>query len=93
VRGTQLRNQVIDRLWEYGAAEIHLRIGCPPLLFACLTFYQPEQQPNWPRGGPLMRFIYLQNQQALLPKRVLLTGEWLKELPKVWEQLLLSIRV
>lgn len=38
VRGTQLRNQVIDRLWEYGAAEIHLRIGCPPLLFACPYF-------------------------------------------------------
>ncbi len=38
VRETQLRNQVIDQLWEYGAAEIHLRIGCPLLLFACPYF-------------------------------------------------------
>jgi len=35
VRGTQLKNQAIEKLWRYGAKEIHVRIACPPLLFAC----------------------------------------------------------
>ena len=34
VRGTQLRDQV-ERLYDYGAKEIHMRIACPPLLYAC----------------------------------------------------------
>lgn len=38
VRGTQLRNQVVERLWHYGAAEVHARIACPPLLFPCPYF-------------------------------------------------------
>lgn len=35
VRGTQLKNQVIQKLWRCGAKEIHVRIACPPLLFPC----------------------------------------------------------
>jgi len=35
VRGTQLRNQTVRQLWEYGAKEIHLRPACPPLMFPC----------------------------------------------------------
>jgi len=35
VRGTQLKNQAIQKLWHYGAKEIHVRIACPPLLFPC----------------------------------------------------------
>jgi len=35
VRGTQLRNQAIQKLWKYGAKEIHVRIACPPLMFPC----------------------------------------------------------
>lgn len=34
VRGTQLRD-TIRRLYEAGAAEIHMRPACPPLLYAC----------------------------------------------------------
>jgi glutamine phosphoribosylpyrophosphate amidotransferase len=34
VRGTQLKNNTID-LRESGASEVHMRIACPPLLFAC----------------------------------------------------------
>jgi amidophosphoribosyltransferase len=34
VRGTQLKDNTID-LRESGAAEVHMRIACPPLLFAC----------------------------------------------------------
>jgi amidophosphoribosyltransferase len=41
VRGTQLKDNTID-LRKSGAAEVHMRIACPPLLFACdfLNFSQ-----------------------------------------------------
>lgn len=35
VRGTQLKNQAIQKLWQCGAEEIHVRIACPPLMFPC----------------------------------------------------------
>jgi amidophosphoribosyltransferase len=35
VRGTQLRNLTIQKLWNAGAAEIHIRVACPPLMFPC----------------------------------------------------------
>jgi len=35
VRGTQLKNQAIEKLWKNGAKEIHVRIACPPLMFPC----------------------------------------------------------
>lgn len=34
VRGTQFR-KLIDKVWSYGAKEIHLRVACPPLLEPC----------------------------------------------------------
>ncbi|MDD4637689.1 MAG: amidophosphoribosyltransferase [Bacteroidales bacterium] len=34
VRGTQLRDNV-NILYGYGAKEVHMRISCPPLVFAC----------------------------------------------------------
>ena len=34
VRGTQLRDNV-KVLYEYGAKEVHTRIACPPLIYAC----------------------------------------------------------
>jgi amidophosphoribosyltransferase len=41
VRGTQLKDNTID-LRKAGAAEVHMRIACPPLLFPCdfLNFSQ-----------------------------------------------------
>ena len=36
VRGTQLKNFTIQKLWQNGAKEIHLRIACPPLMFPCI---------------------------------------------------------
>jgi len=36
VRGTQLKNFTIKKLWECGAKEIHIRPACPPLMFPCL---------------------------------------------------------
>ncbi|HSV99190.1 MAG TPA: hypothetical protein VLI39_03395 [Sedimentisphaerales bacterium] len=36
VRGTQLKNFAIAKLWICGAKEIHVRPACPPLLFPCM---------------------------------------------------------
>ncbi|MHB9097102.1 MAG: amidophosphoribosyltransferase [Syntrophales bacterium] len=35
VRGTQLKNFTIRKLWDNGAKEIHIRPACPPLMFPC----------------------------------------------------------
>ncbi|HUW18501.1 MAG TPA: amidophosphoribosyltransferase [Sedimentisphaerales bacterium] len=35
VRGTQLKNFAIKKLWDCGARQIHLRPACPPLMFPC----------------------------------------------------------
>ncbi len=35
VRGTQLRNFTIKKLWNCGAKEVHIRVACPPLMFPC----------------------------------------------------------
>ncbi len=34
VRGTQLKD-IIARLYEYGAKEVHMRPACPPLVYSC----------------------------------------------------------
>ena len=36
VRGTQLKNYTIRKLWDNGAKEIHIRPACPPLMFPCI---------------------------------------------------------
>ncbi|MBD3179797.1 MAG: amidophosphoribosyltransferase [Candidatus Latescibacteria bacterium] len=36
VRGTQLKNYTVKKLWEAGAKEIHVRPACPPLMFPCI---------------------------------------------------------
>ena len=35
VRGTQLKNLTVRKLWNAGAAEVHVRVACPPLMFPC----------------------------------------------------------
>ncbi len=35
VRGTQLKNFAIKKLWDCGAKEVHIRAACPPLMFPC----------------------------------------------------------
>ena len=35
VRGTQLKNFTVSKLWDNGAKEIHVRPACPPLMFPC----------------------------------------------------------
>lgn len=39
VRGTQLKNYTIKKLWENGAQEIHIRAACPPLMYPCKYTY------------------------------------------------------
>jgi len=36
VRGTQLKNFTIKKLWDGGAKEVHVRPACPPLMFPCI---------------------------------------------------------
>ncbi|MBW2458095.1 MAG: amidophosphoribosyltransferase [Deltaproteobacteria bacterium] len=45
VRGTQLRD-IIQRLFDYGAKEIHMRPACPPLVHSCkyLNFSQSKSE-------------------------------------------------
>ncbi len=35
VRGTQLKNETVRKLWQAGAKELHIRPACPPLMFPC----------------------------------------------------------
>ncbi len=35
VRGTQLKNFTVNKLWDNGAKEVHVRPACPPLMFPC----------------------------------------------------------
>ncbi|MDD5495869.1 MAG: amidophosphoribosyltransferase [Candidatus Omnitrophica bacterium] len=35
VRGTQLKNFTVKKLWDNGAKEVHARPACPPLMFPC----------------------------------------------------------
>lgn len=35
VRGTQLKNFTVNKLWDAGAKEVHVRPACPPLMFPC----------------------------------------------------------
>ena len=35
VRGTQLKNFTVKKLWDRGAKEVHVRPACPPLMYPC----------------------------------------------------------
>ena len=35
VRGTQLKNFTVQKLWDNGAKEVHIRPACPPLMYPC----------------------------------------------------------
>jgi len=35
VRGTQLKNFTVKKMWDCGAKEVHVRPACPPLMFPC----------------------------------------------------------
>lgn len=45
VRGTQLQD-IIERLFDYGAKEVHMRPACPPLVYSCkfLNFSRSRSQ-------------------------------------------------
>jgi amidophosphoribosyltransferase len=35
VRGTQLKNFTVQKLWDNEAEEVHIRVACPPLMYPC----------------------------------------------------------
>lgn len=45
VRGTQLQD-IIQRVFDYGAREVHMRPACPPLVYGCkfLNFSQSRSE-------------------------------------------------
>ena len=67
VRGTQLRDNV-KVLYEYGAKEVHIRIACPPLIYAC----------------PLVGFTASKSPLELITRRIIeeLEGDADKNLEK-----------
>lgn len=67
VRGTQLRDNV-KVLYEYGAKEVHIRIACPPLIYAC----------------PFVGFTASKSPMELITRRVIqeLEGDGDKNLEK-----------
>ena len=67
VRGTQLRDNV-KILYDYGAKEVHMRIACPPLIYAC----------------PFVGFSASKNALELITRRIIkeLEGDENKNLDK-----------
>ncbi len=67
VRGTQLRDNV-KILYDYGAKEIHMRIACPPLIYAC----------------PFIGFTASKGDLELMTRRIIqeLEGDHTKNLEK-----------
>jgi amidophosphoribosyltransferase len=43
VRGTQLKNYLLTKLWNAGAKELHVRPACPALMFPCKYLYSTRQ--------------------------------------------------
>jgi len=58
VRGTQLGGNV-KRFHEYGTREVHIRISCPPLLYAC----------------PYLNFTAAQSVMELITRRIIFEFE------------------
>ncbi len=55
VRGTNMRNMVINKLQQAGAQEVHVRISCPPLIDRCpygVDFHRGELLANHYRNLP-----------------------------------------
>lgn len=46
VRGTQLKD-TIQRLYDVGAREVHMRPACPPLVFACKFLHFSTSRSEW----------------------------------------------
>lgn len=43
VRGTQLKNFLLVKLWDAGAKEIHVRPACPALMYPCKYLYSTRR--------------------------------------------------
>lgn len=67
VRGTQLRDNV-KILYDYGSKEVHMRIGCPPIIYSC----------------PFLGFTASKSELELVTRRIIkeLEGDHTKKLEK-----------
>ncbi len=52
VRGTQLKNLTIQKLWDNGAAEVHMRAACPLSCTPASMRFRRGAKRSSPRGGP-----------------------------------------
>jgi amidophosphoribosyltransferase len=43
VRGTQLKNYLLVKLWNAGAKELHVRPACPALMFPCKFLFSTRK--------------------------------------------------
>ena len=43
VRGTQLKNFLLVKLWDAGAKELHVRPACPALMYPCKFLYSTRE--------------------------------------------------
>lgn len=43
VRGTQLKNYLLVKLWNAGAKELHVRPACPALMYPCKFLYSTRE--------------------------------------------------
>jgi len=43
VRGTQLKNYLLVKLWNAGAQEVHVRPACPALMYPCKFLYSTRR--------------------------------------------------
>jgi len=43
VRGTQLKNYLLVKLWNAGAKEVHIRPACPALMFPCKFLFSTRK--------------------------------------------------
>ncbi|MDD3679603.1 MAG: amidophosphoribosyltransferase [Candidatus Shapirobacteria bacterium] len=86
VRGTQLKNQGINKLWQNGARQVHVRIACPPLMFPCRYCLSTRTRKELAARRILAKIIgrkitdreageYLNSKSSSYKKMVDLTGQ------------------
>ncbi len=83
VRGTQLKNYTVQKLWENGAKEIHLRPACPPLIFPCIFNVSTRS---------LEELVARRAIKALEGKKIEKIGDYLNPDSKKYKQMIEWIR-
>jgi amidophosphoribosyltransferase len=82
VRGTQLKNYTVQKLWESGAKEIHVRVACPPLLFPSKFDYSTKKKEE---------LIAMRTIRALEGKDIKDVSEYIDSNSKKYKRMVNSI--